>query len=367
MNDFFTKGLRPDFVLMMATLVLVTFGTAMIYSSSSILAAQKFGDGYYFLKKQLFFVMVGLVGMLTMSRIPYEKLRKVAYPGILVSFFLLCIILIPHVGVKVGGARRWLRLGFLSFQVTEGVKILFIIFLAYYLSKRNQYITQFKEALLIPLVIAGLMIGLIMLQPDFGTAVIIASVLMSMFYLAGSRGLHISALIACLIPIGAVLIMTKGYRMVRMMSFLDPWKDPQNTGFQIIQSFLSFGSGGTFGVGLGDGMQKLFYLPEPHTDFILSVIAEESGFIGVFIVLMFFLLLVLRGFMISFKAPDLFGTLLAGGLTTLIALEAFINIAAVTALIPTKGLALPFMSYGGSSLIMSMTAIGILLSISSSR
>ena len=241
------------------------------------------------------------------------------------------------------------------------------IFLAYYLTKKNPYIGEFKTALMMPLLIAGGLIGLILLQPDFGSSVLIAGVMMAMFFLAGSRLVHLGALVAMLIPVGALLIMTKGYRMVRMMSFLDPWKDPQNTGFQIIQSFLSFGSGGTFGVGLGDGMQKLFYLPEPHTDFILSVIAEESGFIGVFIVIALFILLIYRGFMTSFKAPDLFGSLLAGGLTALLALEAFINIAAVTALIPTKGLALPFMSYGGSSLIMSMAAVGILLSISSAR
>ena len=179
--------------------------------------------------------------------------------------------------------------------------------------------------------------------------------------------MHLSVLIGAFLPIGVALVMTKGYRMTRLMSFLDPWKDPQNSGFQIIQSFISFGSGGISGVGLGDGMQKLFYLPEPHTDFILSVIAEESGFIGVVVVIALFLLLVVRGFMISFRTTELFGSLLAGGLTTLIAIEAFINIAAVTALIPTKGLALPFMSYGGSSLIMSMSAVGILLSISASK
>lgn len=364
MREYSPGGARPDFILLIATLVLIIFGTAMIYSSSSILAAEKYGDGYHFLKKQLFFVVVGLIGMLTLCRIPYGYLKKLAYPGLVVSLVLLCIIFIPHAGVKVGGARRWLNLGVITFQVTEMVKIAFILFLAFYLTKRNQYIAEFKEGLLAPLVVGGILIGLIMLQPDFGTAVIIGSVLLAMLFLAGSRPLHLSALIGLLIPVAAVLIVTKGYRMKRILSFLDPWKDPQNSGFQIIQSFLSFGSGGLGGVGLGDGMQKLFYLPEPHTDFILSVIAEESGFIGVVVVIALFMVLILRGFMISLKAPDLFGSLLAGGLTTLIALEAFVNIAAVTALIPTKGLALPFMSYGGSSLVMSMAAVGILLSVS---
>jgi cell division protein FtsW len=362
-----SKGARPDFILLIATLILITFGTAMIYSSSSIIATGKYGDGYYFLKKQLFFVLIGLVLMLVLSKVPYEHMKKIAYPGILVSIVLLCLIFIPYLGVKVGGARRWLRTGLFTFQVSEMVKVAFIIFLAFYLSKRNQYIREFKRGLLVPLAMAAGLIGLIMLQPDFGTAAIIAAALMSMLYLAGSRGLHLAGLVSLLLPAAAVLILMKGYRLKRVLSFLDPWKDPQNTGFQIIQSFLSFGSGGTFGVGLGDGMQKLFYLPEPHTDFILSVIAEESGFIGVLVVIALFLVLVMRGFMICFKAPDLFGSLLAGGLTSLIALEAFINIAAVTALVPTKGLALPFMSYGGSSLIMSMASVGILLSVSSAR
>ena len=367
MSNYPAKGARPDFILLITTMALVTFGTAMIYSSSSIIASERFGDSYYFLKKQLFFVMIGMAAMLVMSRIPYEQLKKIAYPGILVSFGLLCILFIPHVGVKVGGARRWVRLGFISFQVTEMVKLAFVLFAAYYLTKKQQNISEFKTAMLAPLIIAGALIGLILLEPDFGASVLIAGILMSMFFLSGCRIAHLCALVSLLLPAGVFLVMSEGYRLKRLMSFLDPWKDPQGTGFQIIQSFLSFGSGGTFGVGLGDGMQKLFYLPEPHTDFILSVIAEECGFIGVVVVLALFMILVLRGFMVSFKAPELFGTLLAGGLTVLIALEAFINIAAVTALIPTKGLALPFMSYGGSSLIMSMAAVGILLSISSAR
>ncbi len=367
MSEYPAKGVRPDFILMITTLTLVTFGTAMIYSSSSIMAADRFGDGYYFLKKQLFFVLIGMFAMVIMSRVPYGHLKKLAYPGLIVSVVLLCALFIPHLGVKVGGARRWINLGFISFQVTEMVKVVFVVFMAFYLTKKNQYIAEFKTGMMMPLIIAGALIGLILLQPDFGSSVLIAGTMMIMFFLGGSRLLHLGALVGALVPVAAVLVMTKGYRMVRLMSFLDPWKDPQNTGFQIIQSFLSFGSGGALGVGLGDGMQKLFYLPEPHTDFILSVIAEESGFIGVFIVLALFMVLIYRGFMTSFKAPDLFGVLLAGGLTALLAFEAFINIAAVTALVPTKGLALPFMSYGGSSLIMSMTAVGILLNISSAR
>ncbi|MCX5853009.1 MAG: putative lipid II flippase FtsW [Deltaproteobacteria bacterium] len=365
MQIFSLTGKKPDIILLLVTLVLVTIGTVMIYSSSSILATERFKDGQFFLKKQLFFVLLGLGLMVLMTKIPLDQLRRLAYPGILVSVVLLSLILIPHVGIRAGGATRWLRLGIFSFQVTEMVKIAMVLFLAHLLTRKIKHVTEFKQGVLIPLSVTLLIVGLIILEPDFGTAVIITTILLLMLYLSGCRITHLAGLVAFFAPVGLWLIFHKSYRLERLMSFLDPWKDPQHSGFQIIQSLLSFGSGGTFGVGIGDGMQKLFYLPEPHTDFILSIIAEESGFIGVAIVILFFVVFIVRGFLISSKAPDLFSTLLAAGLTMLIALEAFINIAGVMGLIPLKGLALPFLSYGGTSLIMSLTAVGILLNISS--
>ncbi len=357
------KGL--DIVLLLVTLILVTIGTVMIYSSSSILAMKRFNDGQFFLKKQIFFVLLGLSIMVLMTKIPYDKLKKLAYPGVVLSVILLALLLIPHVGIKAGGATRWLRLGFFSFQVTEMVKISMVLFLAYFLTKKSNQITDFKHTVLIPLAVTLLIVGMVLLEPDFGAAVIITVIMMLMFYLAGCRVLHLAVILAFFAPAAIWLVLHKSYRLARLMSFLDPWKDPQHSGFQIIQSLLSFGSGGAFGVGIGDGMQKLFYLPEPHTDFILSIIAEESGFIGVLIVLFLFIVFIARGFMISFRAPDLFSTLLAAGLTMVIALEAFINIAGVMGLIPLKGLALPFVSYGGTSLLMSLITAGILLNISS--
>jgi len=350
--------------LLLVTLILVTVGTAMIYSSSSIIALEKFKDGQYFLKKQLFFVFVGLTSMIIMTRISYTQLRKWAYPGMLLSFLFLSMLLIPHLGMKRGGATRWLNLGGFSFQVTEMVKITMVIFLAHLLTRKAHQLKDFSKGVLVPLVITSITILLILLEPDFGTAVIIATILLLMLCIAGSQIKHLLFLIAAFIPVGLLLIFYKGYRLTRLTAFLDPWKDADNTGFQIIQSLLSFGSGGTFGVGIGDGMQKLFYLPEPHTDFILSIIAEESGFIGVAIVIVMFAIFAFRGFMIALKAPDLFGTLLASGLTMVIALEAFINIAGVMGLIPLKGLVLPFLSYGGTAFIMTMTSVGILLNIS---
>ena len=357
----------PDIVLLLVTLILVTVGTAMIYSSSSIIALERFKDGQYFLKKQILFVFIGMVSMVLMTKIPYTQLKKFAYPGLILSFILLAALFIPHLGLKRGGATRWMNMGLFSFQVTEMVKIAMVVFLAHLLSRKASQLKIFTRGVLIPTAITSGLIALILLEPDFGTAVIIATIMFLMLCLAGSKIRHLLILAAAFIPIGALLVWYKGYRLARLMAFLDPWKDASNTGFQIIQSLLSFGSGGAFGVGIGDGMQKLFYLPEPHTDFILAIIAEESGFIGVTIVIVMFILFALRGFIISLKAPDLFGTLLAAGLTMVIALESFINIAGVMGIIPLKGLALPFLSYGGTSFVMSMTAVGILLNISTQR
>jgi len=356
---------KLDVTLLLVTLILVTIGTVMVYSSSSIIAMKRFNDAQYFLKKQFFFVLLGLAVMVLVTKIPYQHLRKWAYPGLFLSVILLILLLIPHVGIRAGGATRWLRLGIFSFQVTELVKVSMVIFLAHLLTKKISVVTEFKKGVLIPLSTTLLIVGLIVLEPDFGTAVIITTIMILLLYLSGCRIVHLAGLLALFAPVGIFLIYHKSYRLERLISFLDPWKDPQKSGFQIIQSLLSFGSGGTFGVGIGDGMQKLFYLPEPHTDFILSIIAEESGFLGVAIIIILFGIFILRGFLISFKAPDLFSTLLAAGLTMVIALETFINIAGVMGLIPLKGLALPFISYGGSSLIMSLTAVGILLNISS--
>jgi cell division protein FtsW len=329
------EGERPDILILVIALILVTIGTAMIYSSSSILAMERFKDAQFFLKKQIFFVVIGMGVMVLLTKLDYHYLKKLAYPGIILSIILLLLIFIPPLGIRAGGARRWLNLGF------------------------------FSRAILIPLLVTFLIIALIALQPDFGATVMIAMILMLMLFLAGCRIRHLAGLTALLIPAAVWMIMFRSYRVDRLKVFLNPWNDPGNKGFQIIQSLLSFGSGGAFGVGIGDGMQKLFYLPEPHTDFILSVIAEESGFVGVAVVIFLFVVLIIRGFVVAFRAPDLFGTLLAAGLTMVLAMGAFINIAGVMGLIPLKGLTLPFLSYGGTSLVMSLVAVGILLNISS--
>jgi cell division protein FtsW len=359
------EGERPDILILVIALILVTIGTAMIYSSSSILAMERFKDAQFFLKKQIFFVVIGMGVMVLLTKLDYHYLKKLAYPGIILSIILLLLIFIPPLGIRAGGARRWLNLGFFSFQVTELVKISIVLFLAHFLTRKANYLKSFSRAILIPLLVTFLIIALIALQPDFGATVMIAMILMLMLFLAGCRIRHLAGLTALLIPAAVWMIMFRSYRVDRLKVFLNPWNDPGNKGFQIIQSLLSFGSGGAFGVGIGDGMQKLFYLPEPHTDFILSVIAEESGFVGVAMVIFLFVVLIIRGFVVAFRAPDLFGTLLAAGLTMVLAMGAFINIAGVMGLIPLKGLTLPFLSYGGTSLVMSLVAVGILLNISS--
>ncbi|MCX7816371.1 MAG: putative lipid II flippase FtsW [Syntrophales bacterium] len=356
----------PDKVLFAVVLILIIMGTIMIYSSSSIMALERFRDPQFFLKKHLLMLLLfGFPIMVYFMKMPYEWLQKLAYPTVIISIFLLILVLIPPFGPQIGGAKRWLRLGVFSIQVSELAKVAVVLFMAHFLSRKYDLLKDPKRGIVLPLTVVLAVIFLILREPDFGTAVMVGVISIVMLYIAGCRLRYLVITGMMSIPFFVWLLVSKAYRLKRLTAFLDPWSNPHSTGFQIIQSFLSFGSGGTFGVGLGDGMQKLFYLPEPHTDFILAVVAEEMGFFGVAVVIILFGILVYRGFVISMRAPDLFGMLLASGLTVLLALEAFINIAGVMGLVPVKGLALPFMSYGGSSLVMSMAAVGMLLNISS--
>jgi len=355
----------PDIILLLITLIFVTLGTVMVYGSSAIIAAERFHDSLHFLKKQLLFVVVGVSLMIMLARCEYRRLAKLAFPGIVISIVLLILLFVPPLGVHANGATRWLNIYVISFQVSELVKIAMIVYLAHFFAQKASELHGFTSGILIPLVVAAPILALIVLEPDYGTAAIIMAIVLLMMYLAGSRFVHLLTL-GVLTAVPAIwLILHSANRINRLTAFRDPWADPQRWGFALIQSLLSFGAGGTFGVGLGDGMQKLFYLPEPHTDFILAMIGEEMGLLGVLGVIVLFVIFFVRGFRIAFKAPDSFSMLLAAGLTTLIGLEAFVNIAGVMGLIPLKGLALPFLSYGGTALIMNMAAVGILLNISS--
>jgi cell division protein FtsW len=365
MRNLASTQTRSDPILLLATLILLTVGITMIYSSSSIIALERFKDGQYFLKRQFFYILLGLIGMIILRKTPYQLLKQWAYPGLFLTVFCLLLLFVPHVGIKVNHATRWLKIGIFTFQVAELAKVAIVIFLAYYLARKEIKPQDFKKGFLVPLFITLFIMALILKQPDFGTAIIIAIIMVALLYLAGTKIRYLAGLLLLLVPLATWQIVRSDYRWDRLKTMFNPWSDPLGTGFQIIQSFISFGSGGAFGVGIGDGMQKLYYLPEPHTDFILSVIAEEGGFIAVAVIISLFVVLIFRGFMIAYKAPDLFGTLLASGLTMTIAVEVFVNVAGVMGLVPVKGLALPFVSYGGSSVVMSLTSIGILLNISS--
>ncbi|WP_090775979.1 stage V sporulation protein E [Shouchella lonarensis] len=354
----------PDYMLLCLTLALLTIGLVMVYSASAAWASYRFEDPYFFAKRQLFFGGTGVVLMLGMMRIDYWTWRTYSKVLLLICFLLLIVVLIPGVGLVRGGARSWLGVGAFSIQPSEFMKIAMIIFLAWYLAKYQKRIVSFKKGLVPSLGLVLIAFGLIMLQPDLGTGAVMVATCVVMIFVSGARIMHF-ALLGLLGLAGFVgLIASAPYRIERIQSFLDPWSDPLGSGFQIIQSLFAIGPGGLFGMGLGESRQKYFYLPEPQTDFIFSILAEEMGFLGGLAVLLCFLLLFWRGIRIALGAPDLFGSFLAIGITTMIVIQVMINIGVVTGLIPVTGITLPLLSYGGSSLTLMLLSIGILLNIS---
>lgn len=354
-----------DYTLFLATLLLVVFGMTMIYSASGVLARERFHDSTYFLKKELIAVVIGFVGLFVAKTVPIEYLKKSVYPLFGVALLLLVIVLIPGIGVKVGGAQRWMRLGSFSFQPSEFAKLAVIFFMAYVLSKKQEKIQVFLVGFVPPMVLSGLVIVLVLAGDDLGNAVVLASTVFVLMFIGGARISYLLSEVLLALPAFYYLIAGRGYRKQRIMAFLNPWEHKQGAGFQIIQSYLAFHAGQLFGQGLGEGRQKLFYLPEAHTDFIFSVIAEELGLLGTLAVIALFLIWLFRAFMIAWKSPDLFSQYLALGIALLFGLQVVFNIAVVMGLLPTKGLALPFLSYGGTAMIMSLTCVGVLLNISS--
>jgi cell division protein FtsW len=356
---------RFDATILLLTVALTCFGVVMVYSSSSIMAAERYHDGFYFLKRQGFFALAGLGLMTVFMRIDYQHYRRLAFPGLFLCAFLLLLVLMPGIGNRAGGAARWIRLAGMTFQPSEVVKLALIVYMAHSLAKKQDKVKSFKLGILPYMIVLALLLLLLLLQPDFGSAMTLAFVAMVLLMAAGTRISHLISLVVLAMPFLYYFIWHVDYRRRRVMAFLDPWQDPTNTGFQIIQSLIAFGTGGLIGNGLGEGKQKLFYLPEAHTDFIFSVVGEELGFAGTIVITAMFLVLVLRGIRVALQAPDNFGRYLAFGITLLLGLEAFLNIAVVMGMLPTKGLALPFISYGGTSLLTSLVAVGILLNVSS--
>lgn len=354
-----------DTTILLLAVVLTCFGVVMVYSSSSIMAIKRYDDGLFFLKRQGMFACLGFLLMAGFSQFDYHHLRRLAVPGLFLCAALLAVVFIPGVGSHAGGASRWIRLPGFSFQPSELAKLGLILYMAHSLAKKQEKIKSFKMGFIPYMVVLAMFLVLLLAQPDLGSALTLGAVAMVMLLVAGTRLSYLFSIVILALPFLYFAVMNVDYRRKRIMAFLNPWEDPTNTGFQIIQSWIAFGSGGIWGMGLGEGKQKLFYLPEAHTDFICSVVGEELGFAGVMVVSAMFLVLVLRGFRTAMLAPDDFGRFLAFGLSLLLGLEAFVNFAVVMGMVPTKGLALPFVSYGGTSLLCTLIAIGILLNISS--
>jgi cell division protein FtsW len=361
------RRVAMDPSLLAVTLVLSLIGLVMVFSASAVVAGNRFQDPWYYLKRQMAWLAVGLVLMHIASRIDYTVWRKLAVPILAVNAALLVLVLIPSLGIVAKGARRWLQLGPIHVQPAELVKLAAVIYLSAYLAKKNEKITQFARGLLPPVLVVGALSTLVLLEPDLGTVVVLALVMLTLLFLAGAKIHHLMTLGLCTLPLVLLLILRSSYRRQRLLTFLSPWKDASDAGFQITQSFLAFGSGGLFGVGLGEGKQKLFFLPEAHTDFVLALIGEELGLTGTAFIILLFALFVMKGFQAANRARNPFGRYLGMGITLLIGVQALVNAGVVTGLLPTKGLTLPFVSYGGSSLVASLIAVGILLSISRDR
>lgn len=356
---------KYDMIILLMAVALTCFGIVMVYSTSSVMAAKKFHDSFYFLKRQGIYALIGTCGMAFAMRTDYQLWRKWAVPILLTCLVLLCAVLIPGIGGSAKGATRWIRLPGFNLQPSELTKIALILYMAYSLEKKQDKIKDFVSGLLPYMVILAILFLILLLQHDLGSAITLAFVALMMLFLAGARLSYFVGMIILAVPFLWYFIVKEPYRLKRINAFLDPYNDPAGSGFQIIQSWIAFGTGGVFGQGLGESKQKLFYLPEAHTDFILAVAGEELGFFGIVIIAAMFFLLVLRSIRVALYAEDTFGRYLAYGVAVLIGTEAFVNMAVVTGMVPTKGLALPFISYGGSSLIVSLFAIGILLNVSS--
>lgn len=358
------KKSQPDIILIIVTLALLTIGLIMVYSASAVWAAYKFDDSFFFVKRQLLFAGVGVAAMFFVMNIDYLTWKAWSKILLIGCFVLLVAVLIPGIGMERNGSRSWIGVGAFSIQPSEFTKLAMIAFLAKFLSENQKHITTIKKGLGPSLGLVFLAFGMIMLQPDLGTGTVMVGTCVVMIFVAGARVMHFVLL--GLIGLGGfvLLVVSAPYRIKRITSYLDPWEDPLDSGFQIIQSLLAIGPGGLFGLGLGESRQKFFYLPEPQTDFIFAIISEELGFIGGSFVILLFALLLWRGIRIALGAPDLFGSFLAVGIVSMVAIQVMINIGVVTGLIPVTGITLPFLSYGGSSLTLMLMAMGVLLNIS---
>ncbi|MEF9425904.1 MAG: putative lipid II flippase FtsW [Candidatus Mariimomonas ferrooxydans] len=352
--------------IVIPVIVLAGIGILMIYSSSVLISEEKYGSGFHYLWRHLFTILIGFSTMIFLAKVDYLKLRGFVIPLLIFSFVLLILVFVPGIGVSAGPqseVKRWIKLWPSTFQPSELAKITVVLFLADYMSKNIHKMKSLRYGVIIPFAVVAVFQGIILLQPDFGGAVHIGIITLALLFIGGIKWRHIFGIILLALPVFYSLVLSAPYRMKRIMTFLNPWQDPQGAGFQLVQSFLAFGRGGLTGVGIGDSKQKLFFLPEAHTDFIFSLIGEEIGLLGVLTVLGLFLWLFIKGFRMAMRTEESFGYYLALGLTIMIGSQALMNFAVSTGLMPTKGLPLPFVSYGGSAFLMNAAAVGILINI----
>ena len=358
------RSKEPDMILFVVILTLIGIGIAMSYSASAVYALKAFGDPYYFLKKQLLWFAIGFVCMILFMRIDYRTYMRYTKVLLLGSIAALALVLIPGVGHGAKGSVRWLGIGPAAFQPAEFVKVVVVIYLAKVFSAEAE---EHFIRLLIPVIVVAVIFLMIIVQPDFGTAIDILIVSVFILFVSGFPFTYLFSLFIISIPMFYLMIYPVQYRKDRVVAFLNPWAYRYGIGYHIIQSFIAFKMGGFLGVGLGNGTQKLSRLPEPHTDFIYAVIGEEAGLVGTVLIVLLFAAVLWRGIVVSTEAQDNFGRLVAVGLSLMIAVQAFINMGVVTGALPTKGIPMPFISYGGSSLLSNMIAAGILLNVSRYR
>jgi len=365
MFKFLLKQKRlPDLTLLSIVFALLLIGLIMVYSSSHVWAEYKYDDSFFFVKRQLLFAGVGVIGMFLIYLIPYQVWKKYVNAILVVCFLLLLLVLVPGIGIVRGGAQSWIGVGAFSIQPSEFMKLGLILYLASYLATYHKQMATFGKGFFLPIVFIFLVFAIIMLQPDFGTGVVLVATCVLMIFIAGARITYFIYLAIFGMVGFTLLILSAPYRISRITAYLNPWDDPLGDGFQIIQSLYAIGPGKLMGVGFGNSLQKYFYLPEPQTDFIFAIIGEEFGFIGATLIILLFGLLCWRGVLVALEAVDSFGRYVAFGIIAMITIQVMINVSVVIGLIPVTGITLPFLSYGGSSLTLTLCSIGLLLNIS---
>jgi len=350
-----------DLWISAAVLALLGIGIVMVFNVSYFHAERDLGDPYYFFRKHVVAVVMGLVGAVLVARLSSDVYQRLAYPAVIVA--LLSLVAVLAFGTVRGGAQRWLVVGTTSIQPSELAKVALVLYLACSLAQKRDRVHELKRGVLPHCLVGGVMAGLLVVEPDFGSAVLCLGLVAFMLFAGGARLAHLGLLSLGAVPVLAYAVLSEGYRMGRLLSFLNPGLDPQGAGYQLDQSLIAFGSGGVTGLGIGGSQQKMYFLPAAHTDFIYSIVGEELGVIGALLVLGLFAVLAMRGLRIASRHPDRFGSLLATGVTLLIVVQGLLNVGVVLGCLPTKGLVLPFISYGGSAMLVTLAEVGILLAL----